>query len=209
MSNKTKSNRTKKNKNKKCYLNNKNHPKLDLDKWNKNKYIQNSHNCYAYALNMIDPNNVNSCKKLMKKKLKCQKITPQPGMNYGFVDKSNPRNYTCKKVSRRMLGDSPKMEKLNKDEKVPDGYYKIALTHRSDGSDYHFYRQDSNGLWSHKSGWKPAKNVDESNKLITNPEKADRGTYDVFCGYYKVPIKEGKKNKGMKSSATMKHKIKK
>jgi hypothetical protein len=56
-----------------------------------------------------------------------------------------------------------------------------------DGSDYHFYRQDASGLWSHKNGGNVARNTDESGNLIRDPEKADRGRYNVFCGFYTLP----------------------
>ena len=42
------------------------------------------------------------------------------------------------------------------------------------GVDYHWYRQDKGGLWSHKPGVTPVVNVDASNSLINNPAKADR-----------------------------------
>ena len=59
-----------------------------------------------------------------------------------------------------MLKDNPLIKKLKKNQECPDGFYKIALFCISDGSDYHFYRQDNNGLWSHKFGWKIATNKD-------------------------------------------------
>jgi len=52
------------------------------------------------------------------------------------------------------------------------------------GTDYHWYRLDKNGRWSHKPGHTPVRDVDESNQPITNPETADRGGYTVFCGYF-------------------------
>ena len=41
---------------------NKNHPKFEPEKWNDNIFIRKSHNCYAYALNMIDNKKVKECK---------------------------------------------------------------------------------------------------------------------------------------------------
>jgi hypothetical protein len=75
----------------------------------------------------------------------------------------------------------------------PPGYHPVALV-VDPGGDYHWYRQDSHGLWSHKPGNTPANNVDASGNLITNPETADRNyiptggwNYSVFCGYFYVP----------------------
>lgn len=74
--------------------------------------------------------------------------------------------------------------------------HKVALVIAPGGSpghikDYHWYRQDENGKWSHKPGGTPATNLDASGNIITNPETADRRyvgpgyilDYSVFCGY--------------------------
>jgi hypothetical protein len=73
------------------------------------------------------------------------------------------------------------------------GFYLVALV-SAPGEDYHWYRQDSNGLWSQKHGNAPVTNLDESGHLITNPETCNRdGTaagmpnYTDFCGYFYVP----------------------
>ncbi|KAL4238315.1 hypothetical protein ACF0H5_003027 [Mactra antiquata] len=50
-------------------------------------------------------------------------------------------------------------------------------------TDYHFYRLDSNLLWSHKPGKTAAKNTDNSGNLIVDPKFADRGSYTIFAGY--------------------------
>ncbi len=52
------------------------------------------------------------------------------------------------------------------------------------GWDYHWYRRDANGLWTHKPGGTQATNLDNLNQPIVNPETADRGGYTVFCGYF-------------------------
>jgi len=64
--------------------------------------------------------------------------------------------------------------------------------------DYHWYRLDKNGRWSHKPGDTPATDLDFSKNPITNPETADRRCdygadyifdYSIFCGYYCVDKK--------------------
>jgi hypothetical protein len=52
--------------------------------------------------------------------------------------------------------------------------------------DYHWYRLDANGMWSHKIGSTEATNLDNSLQPIVNPETADRGRYTEFCGYFTV-----------------------
>ena len=80
--------------------------------------------------------------------------------------------------------------------KIPckKGYSKIALVVQPKTT-YHYYRQDNNGYWSHKTGHDPISNSDASGKLITNPETCDRNydkknndefNYEIFCGYYSV-----------------------
>jgi hypothetical protein len=49
--------------------------------------------------------------------------------------------------------------------------------------DYHWYRQDNVGCWSHKPGQTVARNVDNSGHAISDPKTCDRGPYTVFCTY--------------------------
>lgn len=51
------------------------------------------------------------------------------------------------------------------------------------GHDYHWYRQDSVGCWSHKPGQTAARNTDSSGNPITDPKTCDRGPYTDFCTY--------------------------
>ena len=60
---------------------------------------------------------------------------------------------------------------------------KIALVVAPD-EDYHWYRLDSGGKWSHKPGHTEATNLDNSHHTISSPETADRGGYTDFCGYF-------------------------
>ena len=207
------------------------HPVYEPERWNKNKYIRKSHNCYSYALNIIDDKLVNNCKRLMNayknqnntnntnknktnknkinknktnknktnknktnrnkksNKPNCGVLKPQPGAYYknSVKKKLKSGKYTCKKVTLRMIKDNPLLKPIEKNMPCPNNYYLIALSCIPDGSDYHFYRQDASGLWSHKNGGMPARNKDESGNLIEDPEKADRGRYTIFCGYYMVP----------------------
>ena len=166
-------------------LANKYHPKYEPDKWNKDIFIKKTHNCYAYALNMINKKYSKICKELNKNsKNNCIFLKPQVGMYSGNYDNSK---LTCEKMKIRLIKDNPKIKPINKDDLIPNHYYKIALSCVGDGSDYHFYRQDNNGYWSHKDGSKKATNKDAKRRLIIDPEKADRGRYNKFCGYFMVP----------------------
>ena len=74
---------------------------------------------------------------------------------------------------------------IDKYDVCPDGSYKVALV-IAPGTDYHWYRQDSDGLWSHKPGITPLTRFDESDEYILDPEVADRGEYTQFIGYFAV-----------------------
>jgi DNA-binding LacI/PurR family transcriptional regulator len=54
--------------------------------------------------------------------------------------------------------------------------------------DYHFYRQDKGGSWSHKPGKTEVTNRDASRNSITDPRRADRKyeglEYTEFCGCF-------------------------
>jgi hypothetical protein len=92
------------------------------------------------------------------------------------------------------MADNPFIQKLKKNQPCPIGFYKTMLYCAKDGSDYHFFRQDNTGLWSHKHGWRLARNDDLKNRLIHNPKLADKGKYTVYCGTYAVPIDSKYKN---------------
>lgn len=49
--------------------------------------------------------------------------------------------------------------------------------------DYHWYRQDKNGCWSHKPGSTAARNTDNSGHTISDPRTCNRGPYTNFCTY--------------------------
>lgn len=101
----------------------------------------------------------------------------QPGRASGYVRQA----LTCSEVSRAAESDG--IRPLPSSGECPCREAKIALV-VAPGSDYHWYRLDSNNMWSHKPGHTPATNLDNSSNPISNPETADRGSYTDFCGYF-------------------------
>lgn len=91
-------------------------------KWNGNKYIQKSHNCYSYAFNNIEKELEEKCR---KRKKSCRKIFRQPGDNHNI--KFN-QNYTCKNLYTALKKNHPNIIKLNSNRICPDGHRKIALS---------------------------------------------------------------------------------
>lgn len=52
--------------------------------------------------------------------------------------------------------------------------------------DFHWYRLEETGFWTHKMGRKAPTDLDRSGKVITDVMTADRGQYRYFCGYFCV-----------------------
>ncbi len=53
-------------------------------------------------------------------------------------------------------------------------------------TDYHWYRKNNDGYWSHKPGGTPATIYDNAGHLITDPRTANRGGYTQFCTFMQV-----------------------
>jgi len=91
-----------------------------------------------------------------------------------------------------MRADVP-MKRTTFKARCKRGSSKIALVVHP-GEDYHFYRQDADGWWSHKDGSNPVKRYDADGKPIWNPRTAKRDyrpksylNYKDFCGYWCAP----------------------
>ena len=137
-------------------------------------------NCYNYALNkknmesygifaLMDPGKRTPNYELPKSKMKKDyliEIICDDAEYFGFV-----------------------FESVEKDEMCSPGTYKVALAVYEE-TDYHWYRQNPDGTWSHKRGQGKVTNLDASDNLIYDPEMCNRndGTYDysIFCGYFQV-----------------------
>ncbi|ATC63567.1 hypothetical protein CMV30_06140 [Nibricoccus aquaticus] len=130
--------------------------------WNDWSTIQYNNNCYNYS------NNVRT------------DTFAQPGRASGNMYSS----INATEVSNGAISDG--LIPTDAWSVDPDGRTKIALV-IDPGWDFHWYRQDSDGRWSHKPGGTSATNLDNSGNLITNPETADRGGYTEFVGYFFTP----------------------
>lgn len=137
---------------------------------NKEKY---KYNCYAYSLNT---------------------------KNHGFMQPGGIGYLTLKdlnkeKIEQGVLQDAAKynfnFETIGKYEVCKPGYYKVALV-VAPNRDYHWYRQNYDGTWSHKPGGDLVINFDGNNEVILNPETCNRRIhniyYSTFVGFYQVNI---------------------
>lgn len=77
------------------------------------------------------------------------------------------------------------IEETGCNDNVPEQKMKFFIS-RSRCGDYHFYRLDSNGRWSHKFSYSEPSNLDFNGKPITLPELAC--STDINLGYYLIGI---------------------
>jgi len=168
-------------------------PPYEPHTWNQDEAIYKSMNCYAYAFDFRDPKLVGKCRQ--NNNQDCRQFFPQPGALNGNRDALNAsERRNCAVVEHLMKLDVPEIKKTDFHSKCPPGHSKIALV-VDPGEDYHFYRQDPDGYWSHKDGSNKVKNFDSLRRRIFNPAGAIRDmrwqgsdlNYSDFCGFYCVP----------------------
>jgi hypothetical protein len=166
-------------------------PTLNPDRYN-TPPIKETHNCWAYGMNVIDPAQLSQCD---GKGPTCSKLFHQPGGTKGMSDVLQEVNgRTCKEVSRLMKMDVPGLKRTTFKARCPAMSSKIALV-VDPGEDYHFYRQDPDGFWSHKDGGNTVKRYDAEKRPIWNPKTAARDyrhngsflNYEDFCGFWCAP----------------------
>ena len=144
--------------------------------WNPQKWLVNSkyNNCYSYALNDHSPSRI-------------QKAIPGNSNSSSDI-------YTCSFLMEGLKRDHPEMFISEYDQPCGRGFHKIyAATSGTDEdglNDFHFWRQDSDGLWSHKPGSDYPLRHDGNNRIIQNPDFSNRTfgdrSYITPCGFFCV-----------------------
>ncbi len=123
--------------------------------------VQSKNNCYNYAMNFLS------------------NTFAQPGRKTGHMYTS----LDCTSVGNGASSDGCKP--------TCSGSSKLVALVIWPGHDFHWYRRHSEGFWGHKPGSTPARNVDNSSRLINGttltPANCDRGPYTIFCGYRYSP----------------------
>jgi hypothetical protein len=165
-------------------------PKYMSSKLNKFFRYLKTHNCMSYALRGNFMNNF-----LMKQ---CASNSDCDAVNFEQPGAESQQRNAMKKEGLRTC---PVVKELVKSdvgvknffpttfcETCPPGFSKVALV-VDKGTDYHWYRQDSNGMWSHKDGSNPVKNFDAKGNKIFNPKQISRDygddlNYESFCGFF-------------------------
>lgn len=127
--------------------------------WNK-PAIRPRNNCYNYARNWRTD------------------TFAQPGRAHG----AGTSTMSCGAVSTAAMADGL----VRRCSCLPQSEYprRLMALVIDPGFDYHWYRHQIGGFWGHKPGQTAARNVDNSNVPIANPETCDRGDYVDFCGYF-------------------------
>ena len=151
------------------------------------RYVYEDSNCYSYAVNaQVDPTT--------------HSLEPmQPGQASGITIRDDDFLDTNKVLSA-IKSDATRLgfefNSIDANTPCPEGTYKVAFVidnqYSPDDSidyDYHWYRQNSDGTWSHKPGITRVRNTDYSNKIIMDPRKCNRNAdyglnYNLFVGFY-------------------------
>lgn len=133
-------------------------PPFDPGKWNV-PAVQRFNNCYNYANDKIT------------------NTFAQPGLGSG----SMYTIFSCSDVSSAAQRDS--QVSVSSASGTPVQGHFVALV-VAPNYDYHWYRLDSNGMWSHKPGQTYARNTDNAGQLISDPRTCSRLPYTDFCGFF-------------------------
>ena len=131
--------------------------------WNANAFIMQHNNCYNYASN------------------KRTDTFAQPGRGSGHIYTA----ITCPAVSLAASNDGLHRRFVCfPDTEKPRYLVALVVSPTPGFIDFHWYRKNQEGFWSHKPGGTAVRNVDNSNHVISNPETCNRGPYTQFCGYF-------------------------
>lgn len=138
-------------------------------------YDRNGYNnCYNYACDILTGTRA------------------QPGQAHGFnweqlAQQGSP--FTCENLISGAIADG--LAPVDCDTCYPciGCSHLVMLFVTPDHGNYHWYRRDRDGTWSHKMGWGSGtdpSNKDEQGNIITDPRTADRSDLTEFCGCFCV-----------------------
>lgn len=126
--------------------------------WNGSRTVMRNNNCYNYASNRRTD------------------TFAQPGRATG----AQASTMACSNVTTGAVSDGAVQASTCVTGQSPRHYMALVIW---PGTDYHWYRRHSDGFWGHKPGQTAARNYDNSNNVIYDPQTANRGGYTSFCGY--------------------------
>jgi len=144
--------------------------------WNPQKWNVNTqnNNCYVYALN---------------------------NHNSKYTSKQHPNDevnvYTCNNIVGAMKREGIEMYPTTFEEKCIPNYRKIYIAISDNPKkDFHYYRQECDGMWSHKRGVNPPTRHDANGQYIFNPRQISKNynilNYNVDCGFHCIHVNSEK-----------------
>ena len=165
-----------------------------------NGYRKLKANCYCYALNMYASDSIWGSN---------QYVAVNPGTISGVDFNFHPGNTYGEKIINALNADIKKISEdigyvsnkyleawswLYTDPAYGSGYdIALVLDLRNGYTDYHWYRKDNNGRWSHKPGNTEVRDVDASGNYIYDPQNADRNytnttglNYSTYVGTFRI-----------------------
>jgi len=128
--------------------------------WNDGGPVQSGNNCYNYAVDYRSD------------------TYAQPGRAAGAMYAS----VTAADVRLASLADALQDAPLR--NRCPAKGHLVALC--VSPWDFHWYRKQRSGRWTHKPGPDPVTQLDEAGHPIADPRTADRGPYTQFVGFLTV-----------------------
>lgn len=159
---------------------------FDAQLWN-NSHIRPNHNCYAYALNLyflnlnlsdgrsidpyFNPGEFTSSTYHEKHDLAEDGVLPE----YFDLDVISEMAI-CDSDSSFICQDGYDMREIGKYDICDERCYKVALVldTNPNNPDYHWYRQNADGSWSHKLATDEISCLDASGNIIYDPQQCDK-----------------------------------
>jgi hypothetical protein len=140
-------------------------PRYNPAKWNNNPVIRENNNCYNYAND------------------KFTKMPALPGLGSGHPVPLVP---SCEATGAAAISDGqiPLGADFDITQPCPEGQWIALFVWTVTGEDFHWYRCDSNGMWSQKPGTGDATNLDNKGRLISDPRTCDYSPYTEFCQFF-------------------------
>ena len=136
-------------------------PAYEPERWNRQDLIRDV-NCLGYALNVE-----------------------------AWLPLIDPREFTDRRAAiaagvRKAVSFGMLLEP-SEDPAVRPGHYLVALTWGARPRNWHWLRQDADGVWSHKMGYSPITNRDPGHQLIYDPLQTAVGNGKDLIAYFHVP----------------------
>ncbi len=151
------------------------------DEWNSPIYVDKA-NCYCYAVNGYPWHPYNKWDECVGRNGGRPTIAQDPFSLREALLSDFANRFGVRQCSSPIISNY--IKEIGRFDVAPDGMYKIACFYY--GGEYHFYRQNSDGFWSHKNYHDPVSNLDFSGNTIIDPLLSDRSFYDNLLGYFAI-----------------------